>query len=36
MAPVVQKMDNAIQWVSLYPTKNAIGPANIHSLDGNL
>ena len=36
MAPVVQKMDNAIHWVSLYPTKNAIGLANTYTLDDNL
>lgn len=35
MAPVVQKMDNVIHWVSLYPTKNAIGLANTYTLDGN-
>ena len=32
-APVVQKVDNAIHWINLYPLKNAIGFRNTYSLD---
>ena len=33
---VVRKMDNAIQWISLYPLDSAIGFPNIYPLNSNL
>ena len=30
LAPVVQKVDNAIQWINLYPVDNAIGFPNTY------
>ena len=35
-APVVQKVDTAIQWIGLYPVDSAIGFANAYSLDSDL
>ena len=35
-APVVQKVDRAIQWINLYPVDNAIGFPNTHPLDSDL
>ena len=36
LAPVVQKVDNAIHWISLYPLNSAIGFPNSYLLDSNL
>ena len=36
MASVVQKVDNAIDWLNLYPLDSAIGFPNIYPLDSNL
>ena len=33
---VVRKMDNAIQWINLYPVDSAIGFPNIYPLNSNL
>ena len=32
-APVVQKVDSAIQWINLYPVDSAIGFPNTYPLD---
>ena len=34
--PVVQKVDNAIHWINLYPLDNITGFPNIYPLDGDL
>ena len=36
MSPVVQKVDNAIDWINLYPLDSAIFFPNIYPLDSNL
>ena len=36
LAPVVQKVDNAIRWINLYPVDSAIGFPNTFSLDSDL
>ena len=36
MAPVVQKVDSAIQWINLYPVDRAIGFPNTYPLDSDL
>jgi len=33
LAPVVQKVDNAIHWINLYPLNGAIGFPNTYPLD---
>ena len=33
---VIQKVDNSIQWVNLYPVKSAIGFADAYLLDSDL
>ena len=33
LAPVVQKVDNAIRWINLYPLDSVIGFPNIYPLD---
>ena len=33
LAPVVQKVDNAIRWINLYPLDS---PSNIYPLDSDL
>ena len=35
-APVVEKMDSAIQWINFYPVDSAIGFPNIYPLDSDL
>ena len=35
-APVVQKVDSAIQRINLYPVDNAIGFPNTYPLDSDL
>ena len=35
-APVVQKVDSAIQWINLYPVDSAIGFPNTYPLDSDL
>ena len=34
--PVVQRVDNAIQWINLYPEDTAIGFPNSYPLDSDL
>ena len=36
MAPVVQKVDSAIQWINLYPVDSAVGFPNTYPLDSDL
>ena len=36
LAPVVQKMNNAIHWISLYPEDSAIVFPNTYPLDSDL
>jgi len=36
LAPVVQKVDNAIHWINLYPANNAIVSRNTYPLDSHL
>ena len=36
MAPVVQKVDRAIQWINLYPVDSAVGFPNTYPLDSDL
>ena len=36
LAPVVQTLDSAIQWVNHYPADNAIVSRNTYPLDSNL
>lgn len=36
LAPVVQKVDPAIQWIDLYPVDSTIGFANAYLLDSDL
>ena len=36
LVPVVQKVDNAIHWISLYPLNSAIGSPNSYLLDSDL
>ena len=36
LAPVVQKVDNAIRWINLYPLDSVIGFPNIYPLDSDL
>ena len=36
LAPVVQKLDNAIHRITLYPVDNAIGFPNTYPLDSDL
>ena len=36
MSPVVQTVDNAIDWINLYPLDSAIFFPNIYPLDSNL
>ena len=33
---VVQKVDNALRWINLYPVPTAIGSPNTYTLDGDL
>ena len=35
-APVVQKEDNSIHWINLYPLDSAIGLPNTYSFDSDL
>ena len=35
-APVVQKLDSAIQWINLYPVDSTIGLPNTYPLDSYL
>ena len=35
-APVVQKVDSAIQWINLCPVDSAIGFPNTYPLDSDL
>ena len=35
-APVVQKVDNAIQWINLYPVDSTIGFPNAYPLESDL
>ena len=36
LAPVVQKMDNTIHWINLYPLYSKIGSPNTYPLDSDL
>ena len=36
LGSVVRKMDNAIQWINLYPVDRAIGFPNNYPLNSNL
>ena len=36
LGPVVWKVDNAIQWINLYPVDNAIDFSNTYPLYGDL
>ena len=36
LVPVVEKMDNPIQWINLYSVDNAIGFPNTYLLDSDL
>ena len=36
LAPVVQKMDSAIHWITYYPKDRAIGFRNTYPLDSDL
>ena len=36
LAPVVQKVDNAIRWINLYPLDSVISFPNINPLDSDL
>ena len=36
LAPVVQTLDSAIQWINLYPVNSAIGFPNTYLLDSDL
>ena len=36
LAPVVQKVDNAIHWINLYPVDSAISFPNTYPLDSDL
>ena len=37
LAPVVQTLDSAIQWINIYPVDSAIGfPINTYPLDSDL
>ena len=36
LGPVVQKVDNAIHWINLYPVDNAIDFSNTYPLYGDL
>ena len=36
LTPVVQKVDNAIQWINLYPLDSVIGSYNSYPLDSDL
>ena len=36
LAPVVEKVDNAVQWINLYPTDIAIGFPNTYPLHSDL
>jgi len=35
VAPVIQKVDNAIRWINLYPLDSAIDFSNIYPLDSD-
>ena len=36
LGPVVQKVDNTIHWINLYPVDSAIGFADAYPLDSDL
>ena len=36
LTQVVQKVDNALRWINLYPVHTAIGSPNTYTLDGDL
>ena len=36
LAPVVQTLDSAIQWINHYPLDNSIGFASVYPLDSDL
>ena len=36
LGPIVRKVDNAIQWINLYPVDRAMGFLNIYPMDSNL
>ena len=36
LTQVVQKVDNALRWINLYPVHTAIGFPNTYTLDGDL
>ena len=36
LAPVVQMLDSAIQWINHYPLDNSIGFASVYPLDSDL
>ena len=36
LAPVVQKVDSAIQWMNLFPVDSAIGFPNTYPLESDL
>ena len=36
LAPVVQTLDSAIQWINIYPVDSAIGFPNTYPLDSDL
>ena len=36
LAPVVQTLDSAIQWINHYPLDNSIGFASVYLLDSGL
>ena len=36
LAPVIEKMDNPIQWINLYPMDNAIDFPNTYLLNSDL
>ena len=35
-APVVRRVDSAIQWINRYPLDNSIGFASVYPLDSDL
>ena len=35
LAPVIEKVDNAIRWINRYPVENAVGFPNTYPLDSD-
>ena len=36
LGPVVRKVNNAVDWINLYPVDRVIGFPNLYLVDGNL